>query len=106
MNTNIKREASPVYTVTFTAKGHASDELKATLENILFNIGVSPESWRNATTIATLELMRSAIKGKMLDLNMLAWILYEAGRLEALKEQTNQRRTTEKRSAQDGKKSE
>ena len=49
---------------------------------------VSPEAWRHANEIATLYINEQLKQGNTApDLNSLAWILYEAGRMEGIKEQ-------------------
>lgn len=49
---------------------------------------VSPEAWQHANEIATLYINEKLNAGALYpDLNSLAWILYEAGRMQGIKEQ-------------------
>ena len=49
---------------------------------------VSPEAWQRSNEIATLYINEQLKQGNTApDLNSLAWILYEAGRMEGIKEQ-------------------
>lgn len=49
---------------------------------------VSAEAWQHANEIATLYINEKLNAGALYpDLNSLAWILYEAGRMQGIKEQ-------------------
>lgn len=82
----------PSITVNFQPIGRSTDKERALLENVLLNTTVSPEQYRTASRLATLEILRNALEGTMLDLNSLAWILYEAGRQEGMLDRTNEKR--------------
>ena len=71
---------------TFTPHGHTTEEERSLYEKLLFEEGVTEEAFTKATKIATLEVMRSLLKGTTPDLNTFAWLLYEAGRIDGKQE--------------------
>ncbi len=86
MNKRTIPEADLLYSFTFTPHGHTTEEERHIYETIVMNTGVSKDSWSKASKIATLEMIRTAIKGETPDLNSMAWLLYEAGRIAGKQE--------------------
>lgn len=81
-----KTNEPKTFSFIFTPHGHTTEEERNLYENLLFEEGVTEEAFTKATKIATLEVMRSLLKGTTPDLNTLAWLLYEAGRIDGKQE--------------------
>lgn len=70
----------------FVPHGHTTKEEQNLYEKLLFEEGVTNEAFTKASKLATLEVMRSLLQGTTPDLNTLAWLLYEAGRIDGKQE--------------------